>query len=339
MASAVVLFSGGLDSMLAIRILQQQDVSITALNFITPFHDVSEDARKRAEHLGVPFLTHRMDDDYIKLIASPRFGYGKAVNPCIDCRIAMCVHAKKLMEETGADFVATGEVAGQRPNSQKMHQLSLISRESGLEGKIVRPLSAGVLPPSDPEIEGLIDRERLRSYTGRARGRLIRLGRSFDIGPIPQPSTGCFLCEKSFAPRVFDLFKYEREPSCWDSEVLSAGRQLRIDADTKIAIARNEAHCKRLEELFARKDARSSILYIPENYNGPSAILIGPERSKLPSEEFKRYLDLGASLVLRFSSSAKFDSENALLEVAFPGGEKTIIKAEPSEEAETFRVL
>lgn len=347
MGSAIVLFSGGLDSMLAVRVLQRQGIEVTAFNIRTPFHDCVEHSRAQAEHLGVPLVVHEMGDEYLELIRNSKFGYGKAVNPCIDCRIAMCIRAKEYMEATGADFVATGEIVGQRPNSQKMHQLTLISRESGLGGKLVRPLSARVLEPSIPETEDILDREKLHSYTGRGRQRLIRLGRTYEIGKPPQPSTGCLLCEKSFAPRVIDLLKYGGDLRAWDAAALNAGRQLRIDETTKCVIARNVEHCQKIENLFARADARPSILYIPDNFNGPSVVLIGPDREKLTAEEFARYLALGGSLVLRFSNPAKYDPENALVKVFYndgKGGESDMtavekIKAEKSDPVESYKIL
>lgn len=338
MASAVVLFSGGLDSMLAIRILQQQDVSITALNFITPFHDVSEDARKRAEHLGVPFLTHRMDDDYIKLIASPRFGYGKAVNPCIDCRVEMCRFARELMESEEADFVATGEIAGQRPNSQKQHQLTLIARESGLGGLLVRPLSAKVLNPTTPENEGLLDRTKLQAFTGRGRIQLFSLARKLEVGKIPQSSTGCLLCEKSYAPRLIDLFKYCNTPSNWDINVLAGGRQIRISETVKCAMGRNEENCIHLQRVFERPDAKDSILLVPENFNGPTTLLIGPSPQRLPSEEFEQMVHLAGALTLRFTNPNKYAAENAIAKIRY-GKESRFQKIKPDPIADSFTVI
>ncbi len=307
-----MLFSGGLDSILTVRALQRQGIECILLNVATPFHDCSLHAAERAAALGAELVVHRTGEDYLRLIANPQWGYGKAINPCIDCRILMCRVAKQLMEERGAVLVATGEVAGQRPNSQKQHQLSLISRESHLAGRLVRPLSAKVLAETVPEREGMVDRERLFAFNGRGRVGLIRLARELGVKKIPQPSTGCLLCEKSYAPKLRDLFKYEPQPRVWDIDVLHAGRQLRIDPEIKCAIGRNEAQCDRLQELFHREDRRPSILSVPENFNGPVVLLIGPDSKRDAPEKWDAALRLAGSLQLRFTPKSKYDPENAV---------------------------
>jgi len=302
----IILFSGGLDSMLAVKILQRQNFDVVGLNFVTPFHDSSADARQRTESLGIELVVHHSNDAYLSLIAHPQWGYGKAVNPCIDCRVEMCRVAKKLMEERGAAFVATGEIAGQRPNSQKQHQLRLIERASELDGLLLRPLSAGVLPPTKVELDGTVDRSKLHRYTGRGRGRLIALAHRYEIEKIPQPSTGCFLCEKSYAPRLLDLFQYEPNPTNWDADILNAGRQIRISPAVKCAIGRNEEHCDRLTALFERSDAKPSILFEPRSFNGPAVLLVGPSPATCSAEEFESFLRLGGSLILRYTNPTKY---------------------------------
>jgi len=220
----------------------------------------------------------------------------------------MCHKAKEWMEKLDADFVATGELVGQRPSSQKMHQLALINRESGLEGRLVRPLSAGMLPPTVPESEGLLNREKLFSFTGRSRTNLIRLSRDLNVGPVPQPSTGCLLCEKTFAPRVFDLVKHEPNPTVWDVDVLSAGRQIRLNPDAKCVVARNLAQCERLEALYARSDANPAMLFIPANFNGPSAMYVNrrlSEKSEMDETAIQEAITQSCDLIVRHSNADK----------------------------------
>ena len=338
MPKAIVLFSGGLDSLLTVRILQQQGIEVVALHIVTPFHDVSEHAQARAEQLGIKFVLRRTEDDYLKIIAAPRYGYGKALNPCIDCRIEMCRFARQLMETEGADFVATGEIAGQRPNSQKQHQLTLIARESGLGGKLLRPLSAKVLAPTVPENEGLIDRNQLYAFTGRGRIPLFSLARKLEVGKIPQPSTGCLLCEKSFAPRLEDLFKYCNDPIGWDIEVLGGGRQIRISPTIKCAMGRNEANCLHLQRLYELPNARPSIIVIPENFNGPTTLFVGPRPEDYSLEEFGKILDLAGALTLRFTNPNKYDSDNAIAIIRY-GKEKYLRKIHPDPAAEQYPIL
>ena len=338
MTKAIVLFSGGLDSLLTVRLLQQQEIDVVGLYVATPFHDASEYAKTRAEQLGIKFVLRQTNDDYLKIIAAPRFGYGKALNPCIDCRIEMCRFAKELMEEEGADFVATGEVAGQRPNSQKQHQLVLIARESGLGGKLLRPLSARVLSPTTPENEGLVDRNRLCAFTGRGRIQLFSLARKLEVGKIPQPSTGCLLCEKSFAPRLADLFKYCNTPTAWDIEVLGGGRQIRISPEIKCAMGRNEENCLHLQRIFERPDAKPSIILVPDNFNGPTTLFVGPSPEVNSPEEFEKLIDLAGALTLRFTNAKKYDADNAVVQVKY-GKTKVLRKIRPDNAAEQFTVL
>ncbi len=308
------------------------------MNVVTPFHDASTEARRAADECGIELVIHCVGDDYMNLVAHPRWGYGKAVNPCVDCRIDMCLAAKKLMEERGAAFVATGELTGQRPNSQMQHQLNLITREAGLEGLLLRPLSATVLTPTLPEIQGLVDRTKLYGYTGRGRGRLIALAHRLGLKKIPQPSTGCFLCETSYSPRLRDLFKYEPNPTLWDADALNAGRQVRITPAVKAVIGRNAEHCGRIESLFARPDARPAIMFIPETFQGPSVLLIGPRQETETAENFGDFLKLGGALVLRWTNPGKFDSENAAV-CAYFGTEKKVVPASVDVQVDEYRVI
>lgn len=335
---AIVLYSGGLDSMLATRILQRQGIEVIGLNFVTPFHDDSESAKKTAKELGIELTVSRTGDDYMKLIAHPKWGYGKAVNPCIDCRIEMLNIAKRLMKERNASFVATGEIAGQRPNSQMQHQLNLISKESGLDNYLLRPLSATVLSPTEPEIQGWVNRKKLYGFTGRGRGRLISLGKDFNVPDLPQPSTGCFLCEKSYAPRLLDLFKYESEPTDWDAELLNVGRQIRINSKVKVVLGRNKEHCDRLADLFRHPAARPSILFIPETFNGPTNLMVGPDPNSDSSEDFQHYLKLGGALILKHTNPTKFDPASATVIVQYDSIQK-IIPAALDDSVYSFRVI
>lgn len=315
MTGAIVLFSGGLDSLLTVRALQEQNIPVTGLNIVTPFQDGSDAASSRARALDIELVIRRLGDDYLAMLKRPRWGIGKGVNPCIDCRIAMLCEAKRLMQERGADFVATGEIVGQRPNSQMMHQLNLITRESGLGKKLVRPLSAKVLPASEPEETGLLDREKLLACTGRGRTGLIALARrQFKISDIPQPSTGCLLSEKSFAPRVRDLLAHKPNPTAWDARLLRIGRHFRIDAQTKAVVARRQADCDALKFLFADPAKSRSALFAPENFNGPALLLVKEEdlgnfSSTGNSDDANPFDDnlraIAGGLILRFSNLSK----------------------------------
>ena len=169
MTRCVTLLSGGLDSMLAIRIMQAQGIEVEALNFKTMFTCCQDLSAQAAHRLGVRLTVVSQEDDYLELIKNPRFGYGKGANPCVDCRIYMFERAEKFMEQIGADFIVSGEVVGQRPMSQKRRDLDVISHQAGLEDLLLRPLSAKLLLPTLPERKGLVDRERLYAFQGRSR--------------------------------------------------------------------------------------------------------------------------------------------------------------------------
>lgn len=347
---AIVLFSGGLDSLLAASVLKEQGMEVVALNIVTPFHDCTNEASDYADELGLQFVTRTLSEDYMKMVADPCWGYGKAVNPCIDCRIMMCKVASQLLKDTGAAIVATGEVVGQRPNSQKMHQLSLITRQSGLEGKLLRPLSAKVLPPTEAELDGSIDRDRLYTFTGRHRASLISLARSkYGIKRIPQPSTGCLLCEQSFAPRIRDMLRYKRLPSSWDAALLTMGRQIRIDETAKCVVGRRQSDCEALEEHFARNDRSRSLLVLPNNFQGPAAMLVSSLAPDFDDQtithetsgpELKRLIDLAGAFILHFTRPEKYanlaDGPYAELRM---GGNAFEIKLVANESVSQFRII
>lgn len=312
---AIVLFSGGLDSILAACLLKSQGIEVVGLNMITPFHDCSSEARRRAQDIGIELVVETFGEEYMRMLAHPKWGYGSNVNPCIDCRTLMLRRAGELMKRLGADFVATGEIAGQRPNSQKIHQLTLISRESGLDGKLLRPLSARILPKTEMEASGAIDREKMRSFSGRSRVQLSAYARrEFGIKSIPQPSSGCSLCENSFSPRVRDMLKHKENPTLWDASLTRCGRRLRLDEAAFVVVARRSEDCDMLDKLFASPERSRCVLIFPENYNGASALLATDEAPEFDdaepdvSERLRGYIATAGSLALRFSNPTRYNA-------------------------------
>ena len=293
MRRAIALFSGGLDSTLAVRILQEQGFTVDALNVRTTYACCKLPAAQAAAALGVRLTVLPVGDDYLDLIRRPVHGYGRALNPCVDCRIYMCKMARRLMLERDACVVVSGEVLGQRPKSQKRVALSLVERESGLEGRLLRPLSARLLAPTVPECQGLVDRQRLYAFSGRSRKGLIELAGHFGVRTIPSASSGCALTSASFAPRAGDLLRFQPRAARWDFELLKIGRHVRIDARTKAVLGRNALENAALGEFFARHDAPPCALLSPENFPGPDALLIGPA----DDETVKR----AGALVLRYT--------------------------------------
>ncbi|NLE37889.1 MAG: hypothetical protein GX621_07680 [Pirellulaceae bacterium] len=273
---SIALLSGGLDSLLAVRVLQLQPVTVEALHVQTPFVRAEASAARVADELGIPLTVRHVGEDYVEVLRNPRYGFGKAANPCLDCHLHMTVMARDMMHERGACCVVSGEILGQRPMSQKRNDLDLIARRAGLEGRLLRPLSAKWLEPTIPETEGLIDRERLCDYTGRGRRRLIELAEQLGIRHIPAPSPGCALTEKTFSPRLRDLFHFNTQARLWDCELVAVGRHFRIDPTHKIVLGRSAEDNAKMVALAERDDAIEATLLQPESFVGPDAILCGP---------------------------------------------------------------
>ncbi|MEE3368491.1 MAG: hypothetical protein VX346_04010 [Planctomycetota bacterium] len=272
----VALLSGGLDSMLAIRLMQEQGITVEGLNFKTLFTCCQDTAGRAAEELGIRVTVLGAEDDYLELIKSPRFGYGKGANPCVDCRIYMFQKALRYMEQIGADFIVSGEVIGQRPMSQKKRDLEIIAHHSNLADLLLRPLSAQLLPPTLPEREGWVNRDQLCNFYGRSRKGLIALANKFHFKNIPAPSTGCALTEPQFGRKVLDLVQLEPAAGNWDYRLLNMGRHFRLDAQTKVVVGRQESENDQLEYAHELPQASSTALLTPVNFQGPLSLILGP---------------------------------------------------------------
>lgn len=278
MKKAIALMSGGFDSLLAIKIMQKQGFEVEGLNIITPFCDTSEAARESAAELGITCHFMHTDAAYLDLVRHPHYGYGKAVNPCLDCHLYMIHKAAERMKETGAEIVITGEVVGQRPMSQQRHHLEMLEYHSGIAGHLIRPICGKLLPPTEAELSGLVDREGLYALSGRARAPLHQLGRELGIENPKRAMAGCVLTEITFAPRVRDLIHYENERTeIWEYVILRYGRHIRYDETARVILGRRESDCDCLSSTFRAKcAARDDVMYWePESYMGPSVMLIG----------------------------------------------------------------
>jgi tRNA U34 2-thiouridine synthase MnmA/TrmU len=235
--------------------------------------------------LEIPVRVFACGREYLEVIKHPRFGRGKNMNPCIDCRIHMFSRAKEYMHERGADFVATGEVLGERPMSQRKKAMETIARESGLDGRIVRPLSAQLLPPSLPEQEGLVDRQRLKAIQGRRRLPQFELARELKIEDYLCPAGGCLLADKEFAARFAELLEREPDFGLSDARLLRLGRHFRLPGATKVVVGRNEDENSVIENMVRPGD----ILLMPHTASGPSVLCRG--------KNAEREVHLAASLL------------------------------------------
>jgi tRNA-specific 2-thiouridylase len=272
---ALALFSGGLDSSLAIKLIQQQSIDVEAITFLTPFYTAKEGGfsiEKAAEQLGAPLKFVRLGLDYLRVVRKPKYGYGRHMNPCIDCRIFMLKKAKEYARQIGAAFIITGEVLDERPMSQHMKALKIIEEESSLKGKLLRPLSAKLLPKTEAENKGLVDRGKLLDIRGRSRKRQIALAKAFGITEYQSPAGGCLLTYKEFSAKLRDLFQHKKRFSLADVELLKVGRHFRL-SENKIIVGRNREE----NMAFLRLKAQNDYFFEAQGCGSPITLLQGPK--------------------------------------------------------------
>ena len=262
------LISGGLDSQLAICVLREAGADVEAVTFETPFF-ASTAARKAAAALGVKLHVIDFTDDEIALVKNPPHGFGGAMNPCIDCHATMIRRAGELMTRLGYDFVATGEVLNQRPMSQNRQSLGVVARTSGLEGRLVRPLSAQLLEPTIPEQEGKLDRTKLLGLSGRRREPQFELAKKYGLTDYPSPAGGCKLTEKGFGHKLKDLLEHEGLDERRLVELLLAARRFRLPDGTSVILGRDANE----NRLLAARRMPSDTLVAPVSVPGPTALL------------------------------------------------------------------
>jgi hypothetical protein len=330
---ALALLSGGLDSTLAVKVLMEQGIEVEALNFTSPFCTCTgknagckSEAIRVADEFGIPIKVMHKGLDYLEVVRSPRHGYGKGMNPCVDCRIFLLKKAKEYMAESGADFVITGEVLGQRPMSQRRDSLHIIERESGLEGLLLRPLSARHFPPTIPEQKGWIDREKLLAIQGRSRKDQIQLADELDVKNYPCPAGGCLLTEVSFVSKVRDVFTHSDQLNLRDFRLLKIGRHFRIGPRTKVLIGKNETENFTLEQ--AAQPEESILRWL--GGGSPTAVIMGVQDAAL--------LNSAARILLRYTKAAP--NEECTIKVTNDGTERQILVTNnlSEEKIEEFRV-
>ena len=267
----VALISGGLDSALAAQLMLEQGIEVHGLYLSLSWGCCEKDkAQACAQQLGIPLMVLSVGDAYLDVIRNPKYGYGSGMNPCVDCRIYMFRIAKRYMEEIGAGFIVTGEVLGQRPMSQRRQPLERIEEDSGLEGLLLRPLSAQLLEPTLPEQLGVVDRNRLLRLAGRSRQEQMSRAQAEGITEYAQAAGGCQLTDDHFAKKVRDLFAHNARPTTKDMELLTIGRHFRLSDGTKIILGRNQ-----LENLMLEGHAQDGYVSIRPKWAGPSAMVIG----------------------------------------------------------------
>ena len=294
------LVSGGLDSLIACLLIKLQGIKVIGLNFKSPFC-ISENSSNASayslnlfnEKLGINVHTLSIEDTYLKMISNPKYGYGKNLNPCIDCRIYFLKKAKEFQEEIGADFIFTGEVLNQRPKSQHLKALKIVEKESDLEGKLLRPLSALLLEPTIYEKQGLIDRSKLLGIKGRSRKIQLDMAKKYNLFKEYYASGGCLLTDKHFVNRMRDYLRFNELLKIDDINILKYGRHFRYK-QTKIIVGRNESENKILLNLKKPDD----FIMEAKDDVGPITIIQGPIDDEI--------VNYAAMLTLRYSDYSSF---------------------------------
>ena len=293
---ALSLLSGGLDSILATELILNQGIDVEAVNFVSPFCLCKKGgcgAVEAAKQLGVPLKVVSVGNEYLKMVRKPKHGYGRNMNPCIDCRIFMIKKAKKYAKEIGAAFIFTGEVLDERPMSQHFKAMRIVEEGSGLKGRLLRPLSARLLPETVIEKKGLVKRDKLLDIRGRSRKPQIKLAKEFNIADYPCPAGGCLLTYKEFANKLRDLFRHRKRCSMPDVALLKVGRHFRF-GENKIIVGRNEAENK----ILTAKKMRYDYYFEVPDVGGPITVLQGLKN--------KKAIQMAAALTA-FYSDAKSD--------------------------------
>jgi tRNA-uridine 2-sulfurtransferase len=326
-AKAVALLSGGLDSNLAVRMMLDQGVEIEAVAIKTPFCDFDcgkgcgHRVKEVASELGVHLKTFYYGEEYLKMLKHPKYGYGSGMNPCIDCRAMMYRTAKEYMEKIGADFVVTGEVLFQRPMSQNNRALHIIEEEAEMKGKILRPLSAKHLSPTEAEKDGLVEREKLCNIKGRSRKEQIALAKYFNISDPPNAAGGCLLTDPAFSKRIRDVMEHTKNiPSINDVELLKIGRHFRLSMEAKLIVGRDEDENDMIDAMVTDGDIKME-----------ASECVGPRCILRCIECDSKILNMAARIVLRYSDAPRGNQSKVKVEI---NGYKEEISALPANDTE-----
>ncbi len=270
MSKGLGLLSGGLDSILAALTLKRQGVDVTGIVYVTPFFG-AERARIAARQIDIPLIVRDIGDIHLEMLKHPRYGYGRNLNPCIDCHAMMFRIAGEMVRDGQFDFLFSGEVLGQRPMSQNANALKAVAKHAGCAGLILRPLSAKLLPITPVEEQGLVDRERLLDIQGRSRRPQEALARQWGLKDYPGSGGGCLLTEKSFAGRLRDLLTHQPDCTTRDVELLKVGRQYRLSPQAKLTLGRNRQTNETLQVLATA----AHTLLRATNFSGPTGLVSG----------------------------------------------------------------
>jgi len=340
---ALSLFSGGLDSILASRVIAAQGIKVIAIKFVSPFFDYNilsdRDGYKREvmEKYGIDVMVEDISKQYLELLHNPAHGFGKNFNPCIDCKIFMFTRARQMMDELGASFLITGEVVGQRPMSQRRDTLNVIERDSGNRTILLRPLSAKLMKETEAELQGLVDRQKLYDFSGRGRSRQIGLAKEFGITEFPAPAGGCRLADPILSKRVAQIYSgnFVVEPAdiaTADILFLMVGRQFLLPGGGWLVLGREEEENDRITALRQHGDIMLSM----EEHPGPTALLRRSDVLYSDKEKLQADIKFAAGLVVRYGK--KVDGKLVPQDVhVYDGDSDTILHSGPVPMADSVQ--
>ncbi len=290
---ALVLMSGGLDSILAAKVLDEQGIEITLICFESCFFSCAA-AKKAARQIGMPLRVEDISEIHLDIVKNPSYGHGAGMNPCIDCHLLMLKRAKRIMEGEGYDFIATGEVLGERPMSQNRQSLDIVEKAAGLAGELLRPLSAKLMPVTLAEIDGRVERQKLYGISGRKRAPQYELAKYFGINDIPQPGGGCILTDPEYGKRMKKLVLVKPDFDACDAQILRYCRPI-WEESMFFAVARDKDDCGALAGLVKAGD----LFFEPVNFSGP--VVVARNFGKEKAEE--RAIESGRKYLLQYSKN------------------------------------
>ncbi|HRX15868.1 MAG TPA: tRNA 4-thiouridine(8) synthase ThiI [Spirochaetota bacterium] len=327
----ILLFSGGLDSLIAAQVLIEQGITVKAYNFLLPYekpdyNPYQSAIAKSAHGLDMELNFVQCGDDYIKMLLDPPHGYGKNINPCIDCKILFLRKAKEIMINEDAAFIATGEVNGQRPMSQRKDMIIHIEKSAGLERMILRPLSARFFKPTLAEEAGIVNRDALLDINGRGRKIQMEMANKYGFTDYATPAGGCLLTEPHYSVRAKELFATNKSITSRDLYLLRLGRHFRIEG-VKIVVARNADETNNLINLRNNNDTLFST-----QFQGPS--MLSPGNSKL-SDSVKK---TAAAIAARYGKPGKEDHEREVIVYERDGQETIIAGSIADEQINCFKI-
>ncbi len=299
---AISLMSGGLDSTLATKIILDQGIEVIGLFLESPF-GCKEEVQDVAKHLGIKLRVVDKGMAFIELIRNPKYGYGKNMNPCIDCRIYMFDIAHMIMEKEEADFIITGEVLGQRPMSQRRDAMDIIDRDSKTKGLVLRPLSALHNPPTLAEIEGWVDREQLLGIQGRGRSEQLKWAESLQLKSYMPPGGGCLLTDVNFSTRLRQFLETHPEPTMTEVRLLRYGRHFDLSDGSHLVIGRDAEENEHLQEVSKDDVSENKMTLLRPYFSGPMAVLVSQKKPETT------ILDEAAALIAKYSKKSLVDAQ------------------------------